>query len=651
MYSNGKITQSLIVGMFCAIGINAYGQEIRQDTLLQVTVTERSRSDPLRLSTTTTTPVQTITGKAMTQLGITDVSGALKMMSGLEVKDYGGMGGMKSISIRHLGAQHTAVLYDGVPVSNCQAGQIDVSRFATDEYTKVSLTIGMTQNMLVPASVEPYSGQIDIVNTEVRNSASVSWSNWNTWDLKSSLRIGQLSGKVSYRHTDGNYPFTLTNVNQKTREVRSNDRYDAVTVQVGHRKAWDAGGDIRTQLYYHHSNQGLPGGIILYNTDSHQKMKDHNLLIQNRGEWLLNDRLTLVTIAKYNLSTTWYDDGNRTANNSPDGYGRVYRYEQHEGYLSAALQYRVRCLALSVVDDVAVNTLWSDIKQNPNPVRWSNNLAVRGRFTIPLWNRDSQDRIELLTSCVLTTTTDLHTDTPSRNYVLPNVSLGIPLWNGLRLRASWRKALRMPSFNDLYYYQIGNHSLRPELSQQWNVGVSYDDDYDRRLRFSAAIDVYHYDVTDKIIAFPTPFAWKMVNMGDEKINGLNASLSAFYQITRHVGLAMSGSYNYQNVNLPYSPQNTGAFAATLQSRWIDIGYRLQISGERYSKLDHSWRYRLNAFTEHSLTLSKELGINKQSDRYIKFNFSIINLTNQQYEIIQYYPMPGCHCRIGISVHF
>ena len=45
------------------------------------------------------------------------------------MKDYGGLGGLKTISIRNLGAAHTAVSYDGIAVSNSQAGQIDIGRF------------------------------------------------------------------------------------------------------------------------------------------------------------------------------------------------------------------------------------------------------------------------------------------------------------------------------------------------------------------------------------------------------------------------------------------------------------------------------------------------------------------------------------------
>lgn len=654
MYSNGKTFLSLIVGILYAMGINAHAQTIRQDTLAQVVVTERTATMPLSLSSTTTAHVQSLSGKAMTQLGISGVSEALKQMSGLEVKDYGGMGGMKSISIRHLGAQHTAVLYDGVPVSNCQAGQIDISRFATDEHSAVTVTIGAPQNLLAPASVEPYSGHIHIQNNNARNSASVTFSNWNTWDGKVTCNSGQLQAKVNYRHTDGNYPFTLTNGNEHTREVRNNGRYDALTSQLSHNKEWEGGSYLRSHVYYHYSNQGLPGSIVLYNMVSHQQMRDHNLLLQSRGEWRLSDRFTLATIAKYNLATTWYDDGNLAANNSPDAYGKAYNYRQHEGYLSAALQYQISGFAVALIQDLSLNTLWSDINENPNPQRLSSNTALRSRASVPLWYTESET-LDVLASCVVTKTAEFCADVQGHCYVLPSIGLSMPVGGGFRLRASWRKALRMPSFNDLYYYQLGNHNLRPELSSQWDLGLTYrtkrsiEDMY----RLEASADVYHYDVTDKIVAFPTTFAWKMVNLGHEKICGLNISLTAAYKFRQDLQLSVSGSYNYQDVNLPYSPRHTASVGTIVHTAWVDVGYRLQVLGERYSKLDSDWRYRLDAFADHSLTFSKsfQLGSNNAyQTRNIRINLSIINLTDQQYEIIQYYPMPGRHCSLGVSIN-
>ena len=96
-------------------------------------------------------PFQQLNKKQLQQQGITDIADALRRFSGVNIKDFGGAGGMKTISVRSLGAKHTAVVYDGVTLSDCQSGQIDLSRFSIDNIQQISLTIGDNEDIFVPA--------------------------------------------------------------------------------------------------------------------------------------------------------------------------------------------------------------------------------------------------------------------------------------------------------------------------------------------------------------------------------------------------------------------------------------------------------------------------------------------------------------------
>ena len=90
-----------------------------------VTVTERR----LPVSLTAGAPVQRMEKAELERMGALDVSDAVRHFSGVSVKDYGGIGGMKTVSVRSLGAQHTAVSYDGVAECECPSGQVYISRF------------------------------------------------------------------------------------------------------------------------------------------------------------------------------------------------------------------------------------------------------------------------------------------------------------------------------------------------------------------------------------------------------------------------------------------------------------------------------------------------------------------------------------------
>ena len=87
-------------------------------------------------------PVQEIGRVEMERLGLRSTADALRMFNGVSIKDYGGIGGLTTVSVRSLGAAHTAVSYDGVPVSNTQAGPVDVSMFNINDIAAIKLAVG-----------------------------------------------------------------------------------------------------------------------------------------------------------------------------------------------------------------------------------------------------------------------------------------------------------------------------------------------------------------------------------------------------------------------------------------------------------------------------------------------------------------------------
>ncbi len=114
-------------------------------------VTVSSRRSPIKVSSAI--PVQTLSGADMSQLGIQNMADAVRRFAGANVRDYGGIGGLKTVSVRNMGAAHTAVSYDGAPVSNCQAGQIDIGRFSLDNVAMLSLAVGQNDDMLQAAKL------------------------------------------------------------------------------------------------------------------------------------------------------------------------------------------------------------------------------------------------------------------------------------------------------------------------------------------------------------------------------------------------------------------------------------------------------------------------------------------------------------------
>ena len=119
----------------------AFGQQIDTTAyheLSGVEVVEKVRPSVTREGT----PLQIMDRAGIDRLGVQDLSEAVKRFSGVTVQDYGGIGGLKTVSVRSLGAKHTAVSYDGVTITDAQSGQVDITRFSLDNVEMLSLSIG-----------------------------------------------------------------------------------------------------------------------------------------------------------------------------------------------------------------------------------------------------------------------------------------------------------------------------------------------------------------------------------------------------------------------------------------------------------------------------------------------------------------------------
>lgn len=221
---------------FATLSLSA--QEAVSDTITgkvhqidKVTVTARKLPNKI----TSAVPIQTLSQQDISQLGIQNMADAVRRFAGANVKDYGGIGGLKTVSIRNMGAAHTAVSYDGVVVSNCQAGQIDIGRFPLDNVSVLSLNIGQPEDLLQSArmyasagvlSIEtekPHfdDGRSSVFRVQMRGGSFGYVSPSFRWWQKLGNRT-RLSLDTNYMRADGNYPFTLVNGKYVTEEKRNN---------------------------------------------------------------------------------------------------------------------------------------------------------------------------------------------------------------------------------------------------------------------------------------------------------------------------------------------------------------------------------------------------------------------------------------------
>jgi vitamin B12 transporter len=85
------------------------------------------------------------------KLGVTDVGSAFRFIPGVQLKDYGGIGGIKTVSFRSLGANHTGVVFDGIKIPNVQSGAINLSPFEIFGVSQISFSSGQIEEYNAPS--------------------------------------------------------------------------------------------------------------------------------------------------------------------------------------------------------------------------------------------------------------------------------------------------------------------------------------------------------------------------------------------------------------------------------------------------------------------------------------------------------------------
>ena len=664
-----KRLATVIVALFCMTVVAAQ-DSLRTHTIEDVVVTaERSRTT----NVFSTIPVQSFSGDDIRLMGLQNLADAVKKFAGTSVKDYGGIGGMKTVSVRNLGAQHTAVSYDGIVVSNTQAGQIDIGRFSLDNVSLLSMAVGQSSDMLQSARHYASAAVMGIstaqpLPADKSSLLRIGLSGGSWGQINPKVRLWQrlsgssvLSINADYMRADGTYPYTLVNGLESTRERRENSGISQWHVEGNVNTSFSDSSRLDVKAYYYRSSRGLPGSVILYNNESNEHLWDENLFAQAIYNKRWNEQWQWVARAKYTHSWNKYEDYNIKYTN-----GRKEELNsQDEYYASATINWQpLRWLSMSLAEDAAFNKLRTTVNGSPNPLRFTSLTALAAKLRIGRLTAEGNMVMTYATES-LTESEKYSLKTPDdRKHLSPSLSLSWRILpeEALYIRALYKSTFRMPTFNDLYYLQIGNTSLRPEKAHEYGIGITWNSRRTGCLKYIAlTADGYHNNVTDKIVAFPSTYIWKMVNFGKVEIWGVDATVATEVDIARKTCAVLSASLSFQDAQdktpgsatygsqLPYTAKVSGGISLILNTPWLTVGYSATGQGKRYSMAQNIREYQLPAFMEHSVSISRRFDLGNSSN--INLQLSVNNITDEQYEIIKYYPMPGRSLTASATVEF
>lgn len=615
-------------------------------------------------------PVQHLSKKDLDVLNSISVSDAIKFFSGVQVLDYGGIGGMKTIDVRSLSSNHTSVFYNGIAINNAQNGQVDLGKFSLDNIESITLFNGQQTKLLIPAKA------FSSASTLLLESQIPVFEEGKTYHFKIGTRLGDfglfnpsflwqqklskntsLSFNTEWVKANGRYDFYYAKGDTDVLINRQNSDVDALRLEAAFMGILKDSSKWEVRLYNYTSERGLPGAAVDNKYYSNDRQWDKDFFVQGRWEKKYNDLYSLLINAKYDRLNLRYKD--------PDFHNTQgfleNNYNQREAYLSAANLFVLsNTLKSSLSVDYFYNKLDADLKDFAYPERHT--LLVNATIE---WQKNNFSIQANGLTTILNENVRVGNSAGGKQVFSPSVSASWKPFEdqNLYVRSFFKSIFRAPTFNDSYYTIIGSTSLNPEYVHQYDLGFTWQKAFNSRFQqVTFKADAYHNRIKDRITAIPLAnlFRWSMVNLGRVEINGIDLGVSGNAAMDANINLDLGVNYTYQkaldktpngtNFNrfIPYAPRNSGSGFVAASYKAFGLNYNMLYTGERYSLRPNIPGNKMEDWFIQNLSVSYQ-------NKLAKLNYKVLaeanNITNINYTVIRNYPMPGRNYRISFQVYY
>jgi vitamin B12 transporter len=636
----------LLSSLFC---LHAWGQQAPE--LNEVVVTATRIESPALESPSA---ISVVSSADIAASGAHDLATVIAAQSGVVVNDYGPQGSTKSVSLRGSTSSQVLVLVDGIRLNSSRDGMVDFSLVPLENIDRVEIVRGGSSTMYGTGAI---GGVINIITkkarkpaislnvangsfiphaaSEVSPSMSLSPAALNVMDLADSQnvdislagRLGEIgiTGGGSFGRAANQFSWFDTSAGgintwrrRTNADVLSGSAYAGVTSPF-------LEGELAAKGAVELSDVGSPGSLTLISTTARQGDTAASGSLSWKADRFLVDALTLDVKGFYRYDRLTFNDP-------------TYPPESVHTTHTASFDLTQKLTVSDLLAPVYGGSASFDSVDSTNFASPHQRLNVAAFLSVPISPTDNL-------TITPTARYDYFSDfSGSLSYSLGAVLL---LSNSTSLRASAGSAYRVPTLNDLYWYDplgftAANPNLRPETSYNGEVGLSAEGE-----RFSAGVSLFVRYVLDNIVwlASPPLFVYQPENLTKTLFPG--AELNGRIRISD--GLAVEAGYTFlysfllndgtsglsvlDDRRVPYTPVHT-------------LSVQVKYSANQW-EITFKQRYVSAQFTDSANSQSKTLGGYFVADASGRFSVSDVlaislaakNMFNALFYTQLGYPMP------------
>lgn len=634
-------------------------------------------------------PVQSLSGVLLEKLASHNVADALRYFAGTQIKDYSGVGGLKTVDVRNMGTHHVGVFYDGIQLGNAQNGVTDLGKYSLDDMESLTMYNGQKSEIFQSAKDFASASAIymktkrPVFTGSKKSNLLVRYKTMSIdyhdpsfrWEQKLSDKVS-MSVSSEYIKSNGQYKFRYKRKNKDgsiaydTTSTRWNSDIESFRLESGvygkiNNGTWDA------KVYYYDSERGAPGAIVENKFSDGFRQFDKNFFGQAYLVKDVSEKYKFQLKGKFAYDYTHYIARDTTTvldETVTEGAQSDDSYFQQETYFSAVNMY-----SILPTWDVSLSTDFQYNKLNATRRGIQTQFSFPQRYTtlVSLASSYRYEGFKVLGNVLATRVIEevkYNAKAPNKTEFTPALFLGYTPFKkyDFNLRAFAKRIFRMPTFNDLYYTMVGSSTLRPEYMNQYDVGFTYNIPAGKYFfdKFSIQADAYYTNTKDKIVAAPTGnlFRWMMTNIGQVKGKGIETVLNLAKNIDK-VNLSGNVTYTYSQSQdftkfaglelssygdqIPYTPWHSGSGILNAEYESWNFNYSFIYVGKRYNgNVNNIKVNEVQPWYTHDLAVQKSFSFKKYK---LNGTVEVNNAFNQQYEVIYNYPMPGRTFKFIISV--
>lgn len=541
--------------------------------------------------------------------GASSLTDVLRAQPGVQISTNGGAGTNSSVFLRGTNSDHVVVLVDGLRINSATTGTTSFENMPLGQIERIEILRGPASSLY---GADAIGGVIQVFTRKAEADKLLAHA---------AIGLGTYDTKTAEAGLSGSAGALKYGVNVSSLDT---DSFSAKRIRTGKDKDDDSYRNLSVSAYAELKlAQGHTWGLQLLESKGHNEF-DNNY--ENFGEQTLQ---SYAFTSKNQFTDFWHstfklgmgvDDSDSHAkpntNSASSSYNPrgISQYRTEQQQLTWQNDFKLPAGMLTLAYDQLEQDVDSRSNVKTKFKKERNDDSFLASYLADIGNHSLQLSLR-----------EDH-NTQFGNYTTGGAGYAYRITPQWRAAASYGKAFKAPTFNQLYFPNFGDPTLRPEKSENVEASLKYNGN-----DFSAGITLFENHIRD-LIAFTgaatsgcTFAGFCPVNVGKAELKG--ATFDGSWNISD--ALSLSGHYTLQSPREEATdnlvPRRGNRYGTvSLLHRMGDFQWGTEVIGAstRYNDLANQFKmsgYMLLSFTA-SYQISPEWKLNLRADNVLDKNY-------------------------------